>query len=100
MPERVVDVLEPVEVHEHYRRALVAAAAECGTDRVDEVRAVGESGQRVVRSLVFTLAHLARHTLDEAAVLERHAGMVRERLEQPGIARVERAALAQTVADE
>ena len=62
MPERVVDLLEAVEVDEQ-RRALGAAPAGPGEhllDAVEDERAVREPGERVVQRLVADALEQAR----------------------------------------
>ena len=66
--ERVVDVLEAVEVEIVERRARAAAArlGECAVEAVVEERAVGEAGQRVMEGEVLSL-RLARLQLRRGA---------------------------------
>ena len=56
MPERIVDLLEVVQVHQHHGDAAVLAGR---LDRVPEPRAeqetVGQAGQVVVEGLVLVL---------------------------------------------
>ena len=54
MPERVVDVLEAVEVQDEdsHQPVIGACASERGRETVVKVRAVGQPGERVVGRLV------------------------------------------------
>ena len=63
--ERVVDLLEVVEVHQHHHRgvAVAASGAERLVDAVAEQLAVGQAGERVMQRLV-----LLRDRLPAAAV--------------------------------
>ena len=69
MAERVVHVLEAVEVHQHHCDAPTAGAALA--QRVvgpgDEEITVAEAGQRVVERLVLLLRHLGSEPFDQAA---------------------------------
>ena len=78
VPERVVDRLEVVEVHEQDRGVLVVArlAVECVLDAVAEQRAVGEPGDGVVERLVGELL-LELLALADVAHVEHDAGHVR-----------------------
>ncbi len=69
MAERVIDLLEAVEVHDHHGRGHVVAAGrgERVTDAVVEERAVGQVRERVVERLVLV-----------------HLGLVPKRLRRPG----------------
>ncbi|HST39173.1 MAG TPA: hypothetical protein VLK58_06680, partial [Conexibacter sp.] len=66
MTERVVDLLEVVEVHDHHREAAVAAlgGAQRLLDAVAEQHAVGQAGERVVQRLVFLGDRLATAAMD------------------------------------
>ena len=77
VPERVVDLLEVVEVEEEHReRAVVAAPAGQRLARgLDEHRAVGEPGDGVVEGLVRELG-LERLALADVAGVEQDAADV------------------------
>ena len=64
--ERVVDLLEVVEVHDHHREAAVAAlgGAQRLLDAVAEQHAVGQAGERVVQRLVLLGDRLAAAAVD------------------------------------
>ena len=66
MAERVVDLLEVVEVHDHHGRAAVAAlgGAHGLLDAVAEQHAVREAGERVVQRLVLLGDRLAAAAVD------------------------------------
>ena len=66
MAERVVDLLEVVEVHDHHGRAAVAAlgGAHGLLDAVAEEHAVREAGERVVQRLVLLGDRLAAAAVD------------------------------------
>ena len=79
VPERVVDDLEAVDVEEQHGelglRALHAREAE--VEAVEEERAVGEVGERVVKGLVQRVADHPRVGQGEARVLgERQQGLL------------------------
>ena len=85
--ERVVDGLEVVDVDEQHGDGRIGLRERL-VDAVDEQRAVGQPGQRVVVGLVLELAlELAQlpDRLLEAVVLERDRGVGGERLEQPQV---------------
>ena len=87
VPALVVDGLEVIEVEEQHRR-LASAAAQRLLQPAQEQRAVAQPGQRVAIGLALEprlqLAH-ARDGLLEPVVLERDAGVVGQRLEQPHV---------------
>ena len=60
MPERVVDLLEPIEVHDQERETGILAARlqDRLLDAIAEQRPVGQARQRVVKSLILVLFHL------------------------------------------
>ena len=99
VPERVVHLLEPVEVHQQH--AHVATALTRVADRrvqpVLEERAVRKAGEGIVQRLVLALASLLVELVDEAAVLEGDAGVVGQRLEQARVLDVERRHIRLTV---
>ena len=68
MAERVVDLLEAVEVHDHHGRGHVVAArrGERLTDAVVEERAVGQVRERVVERLVLVDLRLLPERLRRA----------------------------------
>jgi hypothetical protein len=68
MAERVVDLLEAVEVHDHHGRGHVVAARrrERLADAVVEERAVGEVRERVVERLVLVDLRLVPERLRRA----------------------------------
>ena len=64
--ERVVDLLEVIEVHDHHGQAAVAAlgGAQRLLDAVAEQHAVGQAGERVVQRLVLLGDRLAAAAVD------------------------------------
>ena len=66
MAERVVDLLEVVEVHDHHHGGLAAAAAGADglVDAVAEQLAVRQAGERVVERLVLLGDRLAAAAVD------------------------------------
>ena len=93
MAERVVDRLEVVEVEEE-DRVVAPARGEQLAELIEEQRAVGEPGQRVVEGLVLEaalqLAQLGDEVL-QAVVLQRDAGVVGQRAEEREVVAVEAA---------
>ena len=91
--ERVVDRLEVVEVQEE-DRVVAPARGEQLAEPVEEERAVGQPGQRVVEGLVLEaalqLAQLGDEVL-EAVVLQRDARVVGQRAEERQVVAVEAA---------
>ena len=104
VPQRVVDVLEVVEVEEQDdRHAARRRVLDRGVDLLGEQAAVGEAGQRVVVGLEPELLlepRQLRQRLLELAVLERDGRLVGERLEQPQVVVGERRPLGQPVGDD
>jgi hypothetical protein len=93
--ERVVDVLEPVEVHETDRAHGDLAPLqplERGEDLALELHPVRQSGEAVVQGVVAEL-------VDEPAVLERDARVVGDRLQQAYVGGVEAADVTEPVGD-
>ena len=91
--ERVVDLLEPVEVHECHselgaRRPLFERSGQATV----ELAAVAESGQRVVRRFPLEL-------VDQFVILERHRRVVGQCLEQLEVVGVECRDVAFAVGD-
>ena len=87
MAERVVDVLEPVQVEQDDGDA--PAAVEGVRRPGEEQHAVGEPGEHVVRRLVGLAVDLEAQLLDETGALEVGAGVGHERLEEAEIVVVE-----------
>ena len=102
MAERVVDSLEVVEVDKEHR-CTGRAAREGRLNALEEERPVGKAREQIVVGLVaealLQIVHLRQRTL-EPPVLEHHARMADERLEQPPVIRVERLDVARAVADD
>ena len=90
--ERVVDLLEPVQVHEQHRDVLAMAlgSRQRLTHSVVEEDAVGQAGERVVERLV-------PKPIDEATVVQRHTGVVGDRLEQTSVLVIEGAHVTQPI---
>jgi hypothetical protein len=91
----VVDLLEAVEVDEQHREAGDAARGDLVQallDRVAELRAVGEPGEDVVQRLVL-------HAVQEAALGEREAGLVRDGLQGGDVVHLEGAHLPHPLGD-
>jgi len=84
VPERIVDVLEPVEI-EHEDGESLAAPAQAGArflDLLHEQRAIGQAGQQVVVRHVFDALVGARaigHVLDDAEQVFRLAVLAAHR---------------------
>ena len=96
VPERLVDLLELVEVEDEDRRAGAGALGHGGQRRGQpplEIRAVGQAGQRVVQRVVPQLA-------DELAVAQRDAGVVGHGLQQQDVVLAEGADVAEPVGDD
>ena len=93
VPERVVDRLEVVEVEEE-DGVVAPARGEQLAEPVEEERAVGQAGERVVEGLVLEaaleLAQLGDEVL-EAVVLQRDARVVGQRAEEREVVAVEAA---------
>ena len=102
MAERVVDRLEVIEVQEQHDRGAVAAT-ERRLDLLGEERPVREPGEDVVEGLVaqplLQVGHLGQRAF-EPAVLEHHARMSGEGLEQPLVVGAERVDVTGPVADD
>ncbi len=100
--ERVVDRLEVVEIDEQHRSRTVAACHH-RFDPLGEEGTVRQSGEYVVEGLVAQLllqvGRLGQRPL-EPAVLEQHARVTDEGLEQPLVVRVERDDVAGAVGDD
>ena len=103
MAERVVDRLEVVEVEEQHGGARRLPRAERRLDPLGEERAVRQAREDVVERLVaqplLQIGHLGQRAL-EAAVLEHHARVADERLEQAPVVAVEGDDVAGAVADD
>ena len=99
MAEGVVDLLEPVEIHQSDgdTRGCGAVALEPLRRAVGEQDAVGQTGQRIVQCLVLALSGLVVEPHDQSAVLQSDAGVVRERREHPGVLSDEGVDVAQAV---
>ena len=93
VPERVVDRLEVVEIQEE-DRVVAPARGQQLAEPIEEERAVGQAGQRVVEGLVLEaaleLAQLGDEVL-EAVVLQRDARVVGQRAEEGEVVAVEAA---------
>ena len=117
MPERVVDVLEAIQIHVDHRDLLAVAtgAGQCLAEPILEQQAIGQAGEgvmlRLVRELVGQFAMLdgdgsqaaargeqlpvfivglARHRADQADRPERDAPRRQDRLRPAGLARPSR----------
>ena len=105
MPERVVDDLEAVEIEKKHRRGVTRDSNRFQRvrDTLGEEQAVGEAGEPVVIRLMLEgflqLGHLRQRPF-ETAVLEQHARMTGERLEDPEIVVRERRHVSGAVADQ
>ena len=87
VPERVVDLLEAIEVDQQHRAEPVAAQGALGAAMQE--RAVGQVGERVVQRLVAQLARGARHDPVERAEEEHEpAGEQQEHLRDVGADRL------------
>ena len=96
VPERLVDLLELVEVEDEDRgagRRALGHRGQRGGEPALQVRAVGQAGEGVVQRVVPQLA-------DELAVAQRDAGVVGDGLEQEGVVLVEGADVAEPVGDD
>ena len=94
--ERLVDLLELVEVEDEDRRAGAAAVGDGGQRRGQpplQVRAVGQAGQRVVQRVVPELT-------DQLAVAQRDAGVVGDGLQEQDVVLGEGADVAEPVGDD
>ena len=102
MAERVVDRLEVVEIEEQHGGRPVSAR-HSGLDPLGEERAVRQPGEDVVERLVaqplLQIGHLGQRAL-EPSVLEHHARVADERLEQALVVAVEGVDVAGAVADD
>ena len=101
MTEAVVDRLEVIKVDEQHGQ-LAATVVERLSDLVREEGAVSEAGQGVVIGLMLELlledAQL-EHRLLEPVVLQRHARVARQRVQQAEVVVVERAHHAEAVGE-
>ena len=95
--EGVVDLLEPVEVHEQHGRG--AGGLQAPFEALLEVQPVGQPGQRVVQGQVLGLLGGAADPLDQRVVGQRDAGMAGEGLKQLGVFGVEGADVVEAVGD-
>ena len=86
MAEGVVDLLEPVEVHQQDCTAGRAVFGDRRSHITVEKDSVGEAGQGVGRPALQLVA-LAGQLVGLSAVLDRNTGVVGERLEQGQVAR-------------
>ena len=85
--QRVVDVLEAVDVEQHDRHP--AALAHGGGGAGEEQHPVGQTRQHVVGGLVGLAVDFVTQLLDEPGSLEAGAGVGDQRLEQPEVVFVE-----------
>src|SRR3954462_1842175 len=94
--ERIVDLLEAVEVHQQDRRRhpLPRDTSDGLAHPPSEELAVGKRGQGVVQRLVLALGRLAAQLIEQAPVLERDGGVVGEGVAKVGGWAVARAAPA------
>ena len=99
MAESVVDLLEAVEIHDHHDEAALRPGRlqQRLLDPVVEERPVRQVGEVVVEGLVLLVGHLGPELLDEVPVLERHAGVVGQGLEELQVLLGERAQLTEPV---
>jgi hypothetical protein len=96
VPERVVHVLEAVQVEDHHRGTGGAACLhelQGVADLPLQPQPVGQAGQGVVQRVVAQL-------VDQLTVLERHAGVVGDGLEQQDVVALEGAQITEPVGDE
>ena len=96
--ERVVDLLEPIEVHQQHRRR--PGDQQPLLEALLEVQPVGEAGQVIVQRQVLGLGCRGPDPVDQSGVGQRDAGMAGERLEEPGVLAVERADVVEAVHDQ
>ncbi|MEZ5221621.1 MAG: hypothetical protein R2743_09005 [Ilumatobacteraceae bacterium] len=101
VPEGVVDLLEPVEVHQRHRERPSGAVDDVQfvPQAVGELHPVGECGECVVEGFVFAESCFVVEAVDEAAVLECHAGVIGEGGEHGAVALLEAVHLAEAVDD-
>ena len=101
MTERVVDLLEPVEVHEeHAEQRLVGVGQQQLLEPGHEQLAVGQPGERVVQRRELLLGRLGPQPVHEVADAQGDGGVAGERLEHLHVLGVEGADLAEAVGDE
>ena len=85
--QRVVDILEAVDVEQHDGHPTALAQGRGGA--VEEEAPVRQPGQHVVTGLVRLAVHLVAQFLDEAGPLQARAGVGGQRLEEPEVVLVE-----------
>ena len=85
MPQRVVDVLESVQVHEHHRKLLAFAA--CQRNRlgkpVVQQNAIGQTGENIVMGQMIQLDVSRLNLFGQFVRFDRRNDQVRVRLLQP-----------------
>ena len=95
--QRVVDLLEPVQVHQQDRDLARRVRLERVCEAFAEGDPVGQARQRVVVGLVLADFDLAAELLQQVAASKGHAGVGRERLEEPQVSRAETLLLGRSV---
>lgn len=90
VPERVIDVLELVQVHQQYRDTAAGAVLQALVQTAAEQHAIGEPGEGVVSGVV-------AEPVDQLPVAQRHAQMRRDQFEQLKVDALEAVRLAEPV---
>ena len=100
--ERVVDLLEVVDVQEHDRGRFGPASVGVSSSgsAFDEVTTVRQVGQLVVKCFMFAAARFALELVDETAVLERDARVAAECAQKSAVGSVEGSDVAEPVAEQ
>ena len=99
--ERVVDLLEAVEVHEHHGDDILAGSGgQGGVQTGAEERPVGQTGEGVVQSLVLAVGRLLAQTVEELAAAQHDARVGGQGLEQLKVVGLKRGLVPDPVGDE
>jgi hypothetical protein len=97
VPECVVDLLEPVEVHEQHGGG--GCGLQTALEALVEVQTVGQTRQRVVKGEVLGLPRRIAYPFHQRAVRERDRGVTGQRAQKLGVFGVECAHVVDPVGD-
>ncbi len=94
--------LKPFEVEQQHREQAVlgSESSERPLRAFHEATTIRKSGQGVMECLMLPAVGFVLQLVDESAVVEHDARVVRQRVEQPGVVAIEGGDIAESIADD